>query len=807
MNRSLAVFLLRQAAFSCLLALALPGLSQSIQIFDADSRAPLAEAYVSAPGLEGHLSDSAGRVPASLLQYAEVLHFRAQGYEPRSYTREQLQQAGFQAYLSPSIRTLDAVVLTAGRWEQRQRETPARVIALRPQDIALQQPQTAADLLAATGEVFVQKSQQGGGSPMIRGFATNRVLLVVDGVRMNTAIFRSGNVQNVISLDPLALERAEVLFGPGSLMYGSDAIGGVMRFETEKPAFALGEEAQVSGRAFFRYASANQGITGHIKATFAQGRWAALTAFTHSDFSDLRMGSRGPEAYLRPFYVERIDGQDRVLSNLDPQLQRPSGYTQDNFTQKLRFRLAKGWELGYGLHYSATSEYARYDRLIVLRNGLPRSADWRYGPQTWMMQHLSASSSQPSLLWEQMRLHLAWQRFGESRFDRNFGSSLLRERVEQVDAYSINLDASRRAGGRGQIFYGIESVRNEVLSEGRDINIEDGYAQPAASRYPNATWASQGAYLNGQLRLGPGLHLAAGARYTCFSLSARFDTALFPLPYDRAENRQGGLAGSLGLTWSLGKRWRAAAHASTGFRAPNVDDLGKLFDSQPGFVVVPNPALGAEQAWHGEAGVTWLEGRLFRLEISAFYTRLNNALVRRNFALNGQDSILYGGETSRVQAVENAAFIEVYGLNASAELSLGNFLFEGRFSFQRGTEELDDESRSALRHAAPAFGVLRLSYREGGLTLQAYGEFSAALPYERLAQEGRDAPHLYAPDDQGNPWAPAWATLNVKMHFEASPALSFSGGIENLTDQRYRVYSSGISAPGRNFILACSARF
>ena len=84
-------------------------------------------------------------------------------------------------------------------------------------DARLRNPQTTADLLGQIGSVFIQKSQMGGGSPMIRGFATNRVLMVADGVRMNNAIYRSGNNQNIISIDPFSLEDAEVIFGPGSI--------------------------------------------------------------------------------------------------------------------------------------------------------------------------------------------------------------------------------------------------------------------------------------------------------------------------------------------------------------------------------------------------------------------------------------------------------------------------------------------------------------------------------------------------------------------------------------------------------------
>ncbi|WP_084607817.1 TonB-dependent receptor plug domain-containing protein [Prevotella dentasini] len=133
---------------------------------------------------------------------------------------------------------LDEVVVSASKWRQNISEQPKRISVITPGESLFQNPQTAADLLELSGQVYVQKSQLGGGSPMIRGFATNRLLYSVDGIRMNTAIFRSGNLQNVISLDPFAMERTEVLFGPGSVIYGSDAMGGVMSFTTKNPVFS-----------------------------------------------------------------------------------------------------------------------------------------------------------------------------------------------------------------------------------------------------------------------------------------------------------------------------------------------------------------------------------------------------------------------------------------------------------------------------------------------------------------------------------------------------------------------------------------
>ena len=133
---------------------------------------------------------------------------------------------------------LDEVVMSVSKWEQQKKEVPNKIVSIDAQTIALNTPQTSADLLQSSGKVFVQKSQLGGGSPMIRGFATNRLVLSVDGVRMNNAIFRGGNLQNVISIDPFNIRNTEIIFGPGSVIYGSDAIGGVMNFYTMYPTLS-----------------------------------------------------------------------------------------------------------------------------------------------------------------------------------------------------------------------------------------------------------------------------------------------------------------------------------------------------------------------------------------------------------------------------------------------------------------------------------------------------------------------------------------------------------------------------------------
>ena len=668
--------------------------------------------------------------------------------------------------------------------------------------INLQNPQTSADLLGITGKVFIQKSQQGGGSPMIRGFATNRLLYSVDGVRMNTAIFRAGNIQNVISLDPFANEKTEVLFGPGSVIYGSDAIGGVMSFQTLTPQFSLNEDPLIAGKAVTRFSSANNEKTGHFDINVGYKNWAFLTSFSSFNFGDLRMGRHGPDEYLRPFYVQRQDGTDVVVTNEDPLMQRPSGYSQINMMQKIHFKPGEKWDFQYGFHYSETSSYSRYDRHIRYKNGLPRYGEWDYGPQKWMMNNLNITHFANKKFYDRVSLRLAQQQFEESRISRDIYKENRELRIEKVDALSANLDFVKTTTTKNSLYYGIEYVLNLVDSKGTDENITTGISNPGPARYPRANWTSVAIYLNDQYKVSETFLVQAGIRYNQYILDAEFDTTFYPFPFTEANLNNGALTGSMGIVYRPTDEWVISTNLATAFRSPNVDDIGKVFDSAPGIVVVPNPDLKAEYAWNADFGIAKKFMDKVKIELSAYYTFLENALVRRDFQLNGLDSLLYDGEMSRVQAIQNAALSRVYGVQAGIEIKLPySFSFTSDLNMQKGIEELDDGTESPSRHAPPLFGNSRLMYSANKLSLQFYSIYSGSKTYEKLPEEEKGKDYMYAIDDNGNPWSPAWYTLNFKAMYNMTEHFILSAGLENITDQRYRPYSSGIAAAGRNFIL------
>ncbi len=704
---------------------------------------------------------------------------------------------------------LDQVVISALRWQQPKKEQPKRIIAITPRQVRFQNPQTTADLLGISGEVFIQKSQLGGGSPMIRGCATNRLLYAIDGIRMNTAIFRSGNLQNVISIDPFSLEKTEVLFGPGSVSYGSDAMGGVMSFTTKQAQLSQSNQWLVKGSATARHSSANNERTGHFDISVGGSQWAFLTSISSFHFGDLRQGSHGPVEYLKPFLVQRQNGQDVAIDNPNPLIQSPSGYSQINLMQKIRFKPSDAWDLQYAFHYSETSDYDRYDRHTRLRKGIPRYGEWKYGPQTWMLNQLTVAHDKSTWLYDRLAVRLGMQQFGESRIDRGWNKNIRTTTREKVDAYSLNADFAKALSETIALYYGTEYVCNQVRSQGEATDIISGKKEAAPSRYPQAVWQSAAAHLQAVYKYSSFLNVEAGVRYNFYQLQTDFSNHNMELSYPpRQTNKKGALTGNIGVALRPASDWQFSLNASRGFRTPNVDDMGKLYESVDNCVVVPNPNLKPEYAHSIEASLAKQFANVLHLEVAAYYTHISNAMVRRDFKFNGQDSIFFRGEKQKVLAIQNAAAAYVYGLHFDTKVYLPmGFELSTQFNWQRGKEELDNGTHSPLRHAAPFFGKAALAYTQNRLQMELYTLFQGKRSHADMPEEEKTKTEMYALDANGKVYAPAWITLNLKAQYKAGTNLWLNVGVENLTDLRYRYYSSGISAPGRNFIASVTYNF
>ena len=289
------------ALFSCLL-MASPASAQALQVLDGTSRQPVIGAVLSskAPARQA-ATDSTGSVGLAGFPDSALVRVEHISYEPLRIRASALRKLDGPLLLWPRTTELDAFVFSASRFKEPRQDVPEQIDVLARKEIAFDAPQSTGDLLQNSGTVFVQKSQMGGGSPVIRGFEASRVLLVVDGVRMNNAIYRAGHLQDIMTMDPNALERIEVISGPASVVYGSDALGGVVHLMTRSTPFSDSAGTRLfHGGAYARYSTANDERTAHADISLGGHKLSSFTSITASDFGDLRQGQqRQPMALAR----------------------------------------------------------------------------------------------------------------------------------------------------------------------------------------------------------------------------------------------------------------------------------------------------------------------------------------------------------------------------------------------------------------------------------------------------------------------------------------------------------------------------
>lgn len=744
-------------------------------------------------------------------QFPLTIEITHPDYEPYLFVIPNSGSAvAITVYLVPNAQTENETVVSANKSTEKRKDVAQKIQVIRAAEIQFQQQTSMADVLANSGSVFVQKSQLGGGSPIIRGFETNKVLLVVDGIRMNNAIYRGGHLQNVLTLDQANLDRAEVLFGPGSVIYGSDAIGGVMSFQTKKPVFSTSNQLLVRSAAYMRGFSAGAGYAANAQVNVASKRWASLTSISYSNFGDLRQGKNRSAAMgnlgFRPWYVAQVNGQDSMVVNADSSLQVGSGYTQYDVLQKLSFIQKPGVQHHLNLQLSNSGNIDRYDRLTLLSGTKPKFAEWYYGPQYRLLAAYTLELSNATKFYDNARIILAYQGIEESRIDRRFQKASRNHRIEQLDIYTLNADFMKKWGAH-ELRYGAEAYLNKVNSTAFAEDINTGEQTTIDTRYPDGGSSMQGAamYASHTFEVSDKLIINDGIRFSQIGLQAQFiDQTFFPFPFSAIQQNHLALNGNLGLIYMPQTKLRISLNGSTAFRAPNVDDLTKVFESVPGSVIVPNPELLAEYAYNAELGLQYQFRKKSTIGVNLYQTYLTNALTVQNGTFNGADSVLYDGQMSQVLMTTNKGRAYVRGFEAFLQAQLTNNLqLSGSYNFTFG-RILTDTIPYPLDHIAPAFGKLSLRYAmlHNKLKFEGFMLYSGWKRLDDYNLVGEDN-FAYATADG----MPSWYTLNLRANYNINNQLSIQVACENILDRNYRMFASNISAPGRNFILTLRGNF
>ena len=784
------------------------GFSQNLTIIDENNK-PVIGASIFSDFSNYETTDKNGNVSLDKFSRSDTLTIKQYGFKEEKLPKSKLKDTLILLY---DNELLDEVVISASKFSQKFREVPKKVTQINRSMIEFTNPMTSADLLERGGYVYIQKSQLGGGSPMIRGLSTNRLVLSVDGVRLNNAIFRSGNIHNVISISPMNIENTEVIMGSASVLYGSDAIGGVMNFYTKKAKLSNDSNPNIQININSRYSSASNEKMYHIDFNYGLEKIAFLSSFSKSDFDDLTMGIHGPSDYLRPNYVtQNSAGDDVLVTNSKPRVQRNTGYSQTNFMQKVLYEPNEDLSIDIGIHFSKTGNIPRYDRLIRTNEneGLYYS-EWYYGPQEWLLINSQLTYiPKETKFYDELKFGSSFQRFSESRNSRRFSDSFLKSREEELDIFSLNLDFFKKISENSNITYGLEMIENKVGSFAKSINISDLSETPISTRYPdNSSLNSLGLYINYKTKIIEDVFFQSGVRYSSTVLKSDLsqNNIYYDFMYENTTLENGAFVGGIGLSWvrNIYNNWKF--NINTAFRSPNIDDLAKVFDSEPGSVVVPNPDLKPERSFGLEFGGYFRTKNNIELDFSSYVTYLYNSFIRDDFTLsNGVSEIIYDGELSQIQALQNSSKSFIYGIEFGINMFLNkNFRMKSQHNLIAGYELDDLPFGMPVRHIPPNYGNFHLIYNNGDFTIDTYLNYNSKISFNNLAESERAKPYMYALDENGNPYSPSWMTFNVRSKYSFSKMLNINFTVENITNKLYRPYSSGISAPGINFIFSFS---
>ena len=701
--------------------------------------------------------------------------------------------------------TLDELTVSANKFAETKKTVSQQILVLDQAQIAATQSQTTADLISNTGTVFVQKSQLGGGSPVLRGFEASRIVLVVDGIRMNNIIYRGGHLQNIVTLDNSILERTEILFGPSSTMYGSDALGGVIHFYTKKPEFAEGDKKiNLKINAFSRFGSVNNEITGHVDFTVAGNKFGSLTSVTYSKFGDLKGGKNQNPFYTgtygeRPYYAQRINGKDSLVENDNRYKQVQSAYSQYDILQKFAYKQNDHITHGINLQFSNSSDIPRYDRLTDPSSGGLKYSEWYYGPQRRLLGAYDLNYHDDNAVFQNIHAGINYQNLEESRHQRRFGKDNLQHRIENVNVIGADLDFQKIIK-KHNIRFGLDAQYNTLKSTANEVDIVTGENSPLDTRYPDGknfmlnvgVYATHTWQITNKLTLNDGLRVGYSLLHSTFN-----DTTFFKFPFSDVNQNNLVYSGSIGLIHSPSDNLKLSLLVSMGFRTPNVDDLSKVFESAAGSVIVPNANLRPEKTINTEIGITSIFEEKILWENSVYYTQFFDAIVTDKFQYNGQDSILYDGTMSQVLANQNKQHAYLFGVSSRIKAQCTDNLFLGFGMNYTYARIKTDTSDYPLDHIPPLMMHLDLGYKYKNFNAEFFVNFNGSKNIKDYYLNGEDN-EQYA-TEKG---MPAWFTANLHLSYKVWKYITLKAGVDNIFDTQYRAFASGINAPGRNIFGA-----
>ncbi len=753
----------------------------------------------------------------SIFKPSDIISFNHLSCFEYEILKKELSKIDFVVYLTKKSERLNEIVLSASKGEETRSRIAEQIVVASREEIKKLAPQTTADLLANLPGIKVQKTQFGGGSPVLRGMEANRVLLVVDGVRMNNAIYRAGHLQNSITISPNIIDRTEVIFGPSSVIYGSDALGGVIHYFTKTPK--ISSKKQINTSFYSRFSSVNNEFTNEANVEIRNRKWASYTSVSYSKFGDLRMGKVRNHGFKNWGKVVEYSNNTNSYYNAIPvpnsnsNIQKNTGYKQTDILQKIAIPISKKSNLIFNFQYSESSNINRFDKLNEYSDNELKFAEWYYGPQKRLLIS-SQLKVKPNKKWlKKGTITAAFQNIKESRIQRKFSSLNRSYRNENVAVWSLNGDFFVPLTKKNNriLSYGFEGTYNKVNSNayGKTLSVVGntitGFSDDftVQSRYPDggSTYTSLASYVNYRQDINKKATLNTGIRFVNTYLGAKWiDNTFITLPnYDISLNNSA-VTATIGYVYKPTTEWQLNSIISSGFRSPNIDDVGKIREKS-GDVTVPNIYLKPEYVYSFEtSALKYFNNKTFQIGLDVYYTLLNNYITRDYFSINNATTIMYDGEEGNIVANVNKDNAYIIGSTFSFRGNLNSLWFtRGSVTYTKGKAY---DTKLPLSSIPPLFGLFEIGFEKERLQASLNWKFNTKKQLKDYnLVEGKDNIEQTPFIAETNSYygSPGWNTFNFSANYKVNSDLICYVNIDNIFDIHYKEFASSISSPRRNF--------
>lgn len=703
---------------------------------------------------------------------------------------------------------LEDITVTATRQARDTFETPRAASVATAAEIMRRMPVNTVDILREEVGVQSQKTTYGQGSPIMRGMTGYHTLLLIDGVRLNNSTFRSGPNQYMSTVDPGQIERMEIVRGPGSVLYGSSAMGGVINTIT-KTSVALPDGFSIRPHISTRFSSADRGKT--IRLGFAGGydKLSFIAGGSYKDIGDVRPGKG---------YDIQLDNKKFLLtSESDPKIpdgawlvdkQSPTGWKESDGDLKINYRISKNQNLKLAYQLVRQEDVPRYDKLATGEYDVyffdPQNRDLVYG-------NFTAKNISPWL--NAMQASLSYHRQEEGQRQQKAGSPSQEETSDIVNTVGLSLQLTSILGNRQKLTYGGEFYHDTVNSEKVTTILSSGNKETSMwGRFPDGSkfWDIN-AYIQNEVRVLDNLEVTLAGRYTLFNTQA--DLSLKDPAFGEFESSGDALTGSVGLVYGITENLNFVSNLGQAFRAPSLNDTTAVEVTNEG-IDAPSPDLGSERSTGIDVG---LKARLknFFGSITYYYTFVDGLMTRVPVEEVYAGKVipeLYSGiqatyPDTDVFVKDNIDEVNIQGVELDASLIipyLPGISAYGNLTYTRGH---DVDSDQPIRREQPINGLFGLRWYDAG------GRFWASL-YSRFADrqerlssgDRRDPriPGLIRGSDVADPRAgtPGWFTLNFRTGIDIANLPRLIIGVENITNKRYREHGSGVDGSGINFVVS-----